>query len=175
MGIFRSSCGDNNLKKATSIILMLIGFIVIAYGLTANLETPKNESKKIQIKLNNPIESQLPNLEFVSGTEYTAYDDKGGTIVKLTDFLGNRINTTCYEIILNPDKSVFLDWVLMQQQWEYGNYFINFTTPNTEGIYDMEVRCFVSTKNISIGKGFHVSNANSTDILIDKVYGESYG
>jgi len=164
------------LKKTILLLMMALGVgLILTYGIQVGLtkDMPKNESK-IQIKINNPA-NQQPRFEFVSGTEYLAYDDKGGTIVKLVDFLGNRINTTCYEIILNPDKSVFMDWKKMEQHWEYGNYFINFTTPNSEGIYDMEVKCWVSGKNLSIGKGFHVSNANSTDIMLEMAYGESYG
>jgi hypothetical protein len=50
----------------------------------------------------------------------------------------------------------------MTQQWEYGNYFSNFTLPTIVGIYDQEVRCLVNNKNISIGKGFHIGNLTNT-------------
>jgi hypothetical protein len=94
----------------------------------------------------------------VSETEYSLKDGIGSTIIKLSDYKGDKINTTCWEKILYPDKSTYIDWSEMSQHLEYSNYYFNFDIPDIIGIYDQEVRCLVSSKNISLGKGFHVSN-----------------
>lgn len=129
------------------------------------LEEPKEESKQIKIALSAP--STQPNLEFVSATEYLLGDGSGATIIKLTDHKGDNINTTCWEKILYPDKSTYMDWAVMTQQWEYGNYYMDFAVPETLGIYDQEVRCLVGSKNVSLGKGFHVGN--QTQMMQSKV------
>lgn len=124
-------------------------FLVKETVVVDNVSIPK-------IKLD--FSDRAPVLEFVSATEYTKGDGNGSTIVKLIDWRGDKINTTCYEKILFPDKSTYVDWTLMTQHWEYGNYYMNFVVPEPLGIYDQEVRCLVGSKNISIGKGFHVGN-----------------
>ena len=122
--------------------------------------TPINKTTKPILKINLP-DSQSPKLEFVSATEYTKGDGNGSTIIKLIDWRGNKINTTCYEKVLYPNKTTYIDWTIMTQHWEYGNYYMDFIVPEALGIYDQEVRCEISNKNISIGKGFHVSNISN--------------
>lgn len=174
MGISWKRCGDNKLKKGFLLAIGIIGILMVIYGLAESYIFPeqKNETqKKVQIKVPNTE----PNLMFVSATEYSQYDSIGGTIVKLLDFKNDKINTTCWEKILYPDKSTYMDWTQMNQQWEYGNYYINFSIPSIQGIYDQEVRCIVGNKNISLGKGFHVGESNATDIILSTAYGETYG
>lgn len=125
-------------------------------------------------KLNfNFLQNTAPTLEFVSATEYSRGDGTGSTIVKLTDWKGDKINTTCYEQIFYPDKSIYVNWTVMLQHWEYGNYYMDFNVPLVLGIYDQEVRCYVGGKNISIGKGFHVGNltdminSNTDELKVD--------
>jgi hypothetical protein len=120
---------------------------------------PADESLKKQTIVFNT--NTKPNLEFVSATEYTKGDGNGSTIVKLTDWKGDKINTSCYEKILYPDKTTYIDWTLMTQQWIYGNYYMDFVIPEPLGVYDQEVNCYISGKNISIGKGFHVGNLSN--------------
>lgn len=102
-----------------------------------------------------------PKLSFVSATEYTSGDGYGSTIIKLIDWRGNFINTTCYEEILYPNKSIYISWTLMTPHTEYSNYYMDFDVPEPLGIYDQEVRCEVSNRNISLGKGFHVGNISN--------------
>lgn len=129
------------------------------------------ESSKLKINIGD----KTPKLEFVSATEYTKGDGNGSTIVKLIDWRGNKINTTCWETILYPNKTIYIGWTEMIQHWEYGNYYMDFVVPEPLGIYDQEVRCYVSNKNISIGKGFHVSNISNIvtssidDLKVDRM------
>ena len=127
-----------------------------------------NDVTRPTIKIDT--QDRSPKLSFVSATEYTKGDGNGSTIVKLIDWRGDKINTTCWETILYPDKTTYVDWTEMKQYWEYGNYYMNFVVPETLGIYDQEVRCYVSNKNISIGKGFHVGNLSGVvDSNIDEL------
>lgn len=129
-------------------------------------EDVKNVSNKIlQFNLNRD-----PKLSFVSATEYTKGDGTGSTIIKLVDWRGNWINTTCYEEILYPNKSIYISWTEMNQHPEYSNYYMDFAVPEPLGIYDQEVRCLVGNKNVSLGKGFHVSNiSNVIESKIDSL------
>jgi len=135
------------------------------------LISPTSIAPKISIDLGD----RAPSLEFVSATEYTKGDGTGSTIVKLIDWRGDKINTTCWEKILYPNKTTLIEWTDMTQHWEYGNYYMDFAVPEELGIYDQEVRCYVSNKNISIGKGFHVSNIsnvvteNIDDLKVDNM------
>jgi len=114
-----------------------------------------NTQNKPQLIINN---DKNPVISFVSETEYSLKDGSGSTIIKLVDYKGDKINTTCWEKILYPDKTTYIDWSEMTSHMEYSNYYFNFNIPDIIGIYDQEVRCLVNNKNISLGKGFHVSN-----------------
>lgn len=121
------------------------------------------QSKIVQLVLPD----RQPELIFVSSTEYIIGDSSGSTIIKLNDFRGDKINTTCWESILYPDKTVYIDWSVMTYQPEYGNYYFDFPMGSIIGTYDQEVKCLVSNKNISIGKGFHLGN--ETAVIESKV------
>jgi hypothetical protein len=140
-------------------------FKFISFAPLQNATSSYVEKSSI-IKLITP--DTTPNLQFVSETEYQFGDGSGATIIKLTDHKGDKINTTCWEQILYPDKSVYVSWTSMIQQWEYGNYYMNFALPSSIiGIYDQEVRCLVSSKNVSLGKGFHLGNL--TNVIDTKI------
>jgi hypothetical protein len=168
-------------KYRISILFLLFGLLAIsgtqlyAYYYPAQEETQDNTSK-VQIKLNT--QNMQPNMVFVSETEYDFFDKNGSTIIKLTDWKGDFIPTTCWETILYPDKSTYLYWRNMTIQPEYNNYYLNWNVPQYGeplGNYDQEVRCLVSNKNISLGKAFHLGESNATQDIKDAVYGESYG
>jgi len=127
----------------------------------------KNNTQKPQLVVSS---NQEPVFQFVSATEYQIGDTNGSTIIKLADYRGDKINTTCWEKILYPDKSTYIEWSEMIWHSEYSNYYLNFDIPSVVGIYDQEVRCIVNNKNISLGKGFHVSNISNiiqTNIVND--------
>ena len=161
--------------KALALLLFIAGIVSFAYFVNeqtqdwADINTiivreniiTNNETQETKSTLRLNLQDQSPKIEFVSATEYTKGDGNGSTIVKLVDWRGDKINTTCWEKILYPDKTTFTEWTTMTQHWEYGNYYMNFVVPEPLGIYDQEVRCLVGSKNISIGKGFHVSNISN--------------
>jgi hypothetical protein len=167
------------MKIFKAIFLLLMIGIVVGFGYYVNEQTKNWPSLgvvlgKENITINNNIKAtivakpaidlnsnQIPSLEFVSQTEYTQGDGNASTIVKLIDWKGDKINTSCWELVLYPDKTTLFDWTPMIQQWTYGNYYLTFPVPTALGEYDQEVRCYVSSKNISIGKGFHVSNIST--------------
>ena len=126
-----------------------------------NVLVPVRDKPRISIT----APDTTPVLQFVSSTEYSIEDGNGATIIKLNDYKGDKINTTCWETILYPDKSVYIGWTEMTPQLEFSNYYFNFPVPQVIGVYDQEVRCLISNKNISLGKGFHVSNLTG---VIDK-------
>jgi hypothetical protein len=136
----------------------MIVFLAYYTYVNSGLALSKQDLENLTNEKVSLIIDRRPLLQFVSETEYTFGDGNGSTIVKLTDFKGDRINTTCFEKILYPNKSTYVDWTLMTQHWEYGNYYMNFNLPDTIGIFDQEVRCLVGNKNLSLGKGFHMSN-----------------
>lgn len=180
MAVPWGSCGSDKLKLKTSFIssiFFVIGIIIIASAFAIDYFThqpagTKQADDKPKLQINLP--DRQPQISFVSSTEYLLdYDTLGGTIIKLTDWKGDFINTICYETILYPDKSTYLGWQSMIQQPEHGNYYINFTVPDFEGIYDMEIRCLVQNKNISVGKGFHVSANFVNSSFNELVFGEA--
>ena len=163
--------------KGILLTLLMIATVGFSFFIGMNIDSlddlkllidSPEEVEKVEVaqpKLNLGLNT-APNLEFVSATEYTKGDGNGSTIIKLIDWRGEKINTTCWETILFPNKTMYVDWTIMTQHWEFGNYYMNFPVPEPLGIYDQEVRCIVSNKNISIGKGFHVGNISN--IVEDK-------
>lgn len=105
-------------------------------------------------------EDENVRLDFISGTEYNLpRDHNGSTIVSLRDNNNNFINTTCWNTILYPDRSVYQPETQMSQDGFYGTYYQHWQIPDDKlGIFQQDVKCFVKNKNISEGKGFHVSN-----------------
>ena len=180
MGIRRRSSTDTNVNTMLKFIAVFVSiiFIVMIFGIGyvvmnsdkwPNPDTLVNqivERLQSSQQINTtPTKSTIaididtkPKFEFVSSTEYTMGDGNGSTIVKLVDWKGEKINTTCWELIQYPNKTIYVDWTIMTQDWTYGNYYMNFVVPTTLGIYDQEARCLVGNKNISLGKGFHVGN-----------------
>jgi hypothetical protein len=152
-------------------IIVSISLVAFAVYESTKETTKQAETEKPAIKINLP--NTQPKMEFVSATEYNFFDNQGGTIMKLLDWLGNGISTNCYEQILYPNKTIYLDWTPMIYQSNYSNYYLNWNVPKTEGIFDQEVRCWISGKNYSIGKGFHVGESNLTTEYYNSAYAES--
>jgi hypothetical protein len=175
MAVFGYKDGHNNMSfwksffGSVKIFLLFVLVCAFAYGIFSisgftlqdfgirfgadNVTVDGSQEKPITLSLD-----RSPNLVFVSQTEYEIGDGTGSTIVKLTDYKADKIDTVCWEQIMYPNKSIYIDWLPMVQQLNYSNYYMDFPIPSVVGIYDQEVRCEVSNKNISIGKGFHVGN-----------------
>lgn len=131
---------------------IIIGIIFISDTINAK-ETPyKNVVQQENLKDNEQVE-----ISFVSSTEYTSKDSNGSTIVKLRDSHNNFVNTTCWETILYPNRTIYLQTTEMNQDLGFGEYWINFEISDTTGVYSQEVMCLYKNKNISSAKAFHIS------------------
>lgn len=141
--------------------LLLFVFAYFSSGFPEKYEKYENYNKII-----TPEKIEEPtNLDFVSSTEYVLpRDHNGSTIVKLRDNKNDFINTSCYLTIVNPDRSIYLSSTLMSIDFTYGVYYRHWEVPEALGVFDQEVMCEVKGKNITQGKGFHVSNM--TNILL---------
>jgi hypothetical protein len=150
------------------IMILLISVCVIAYKyVDTSIFLKEPDIGYLNKSLSVISIDRQPQISFVSATEYISGDRKGATIIKLEDYKGNKINTTCRESILYPNKTTYIGWSLMSYMSSYGNYYLDFTVPISPiGEYDQEVRCFVNNKNISIGKGFHLGN---TSAIVQKI------
>jgi len=101
-------------------------------------------------------------LFFVSHTEYWSVDDTGQTIVRLQDFKGNPITANwCNTTIYYPNKTVYINNFPMIATAIAGNYYMNFTPPVEEGIYEEFVNCSYGSPQrfISTSESFHVNPA----------------
>ncbi len=102
-----------------------------------------------------------PSIKMVSGTEYIS-NEEGQIIARLQDSAGNPIlGASCIVSLLYPDKSfVFID-NQMQATTVPGNYYYSFLTPETNGVYEENIRCTVTHNNqqreLAISSSFHVS------------------
>jgi len=111
---------------------------------------------------------------WVSHTEYWA-NEEGQTIVRLQNFKGNPITANwCNVTIYYPDKTAFVTNQAMSPNSIAGNYYYNFTTPNTMGIYEEFVNCSYGSPNekfISTSESFHMNPAlNMTWFLNQTLY-----
>jgi len=140
--------------------VFLIG-LAVALIISQNSDKPYNEVVKQE-----DVEDEA-TLTFISGTEYfLPRDSQGSTIVKLRDSKNNFINTSCFLVILYPNRTIYLSESEMLQDLTYGSYYLHWDVPDDRlGVYDQEVKCLVKNKNISSAKAFHVSNI--TNILIE--------
>ena len=82
----------------------------------------------------------------VSNTEYWS-GETGQVISRFVNFKGDPIAVTnCTTDILNPDGSTFfVTDELMTSSGVTGDYYYQFTVPDTEGIYDYSVTCRYGT------------------------------
>ena len=98
-----------------------------------------------------------PFLSMVSGTEYIS-GEQGQVIIRLEDSKENPItNANCLVSVLYPDKSFFIVDEQMQTTSVSGNYYITFTTPEAEGVYEEHIVCSIGGKDIHVSSSFHVS------------------
>jgi hypothetical protein len=118
--------------------------------------------------------SDVPQLTFVSGTEYTiseagqsivearfkngtsAFDYTGGVCVVFDENTTCPLVPPCTMRLWYPNKTLFLsqDTVTSASETEY----IAFTTPNVTGIYEYQADCLLlGGRRGVISKAFHVS------------------
>ena len=96
-------------------------------------------------------------LSMVSGTEYIS-GEQGQVIIRLEDSRGNSLtNVDCLVSVLYPDKSFFIIDEQMRTTSVDGNYYITFTTPEAEGVYEEHIICGVGGKDLHVSSSFHVS------------------
>lgn len=101
-------------------------------------------------------------IAWVSHTEYWS-NEEGQSIVRLQDFQGRPITANwCNVTIYYPDKTAFVTNQPMLVNSIVGNYYYNFTTPNTMGIYEEFVNCSYGSPNekfVSTSESFHMNPA----------------
>jgi hypothetical protein len=98
---------------------------------------------------------ESPILTIVSKTEYVP-GDEGQVIASLRDKnFSNIVNASCDAVTLYPNKSVFFTQSMVLNQ--IGNYFVNFTVPRLDGVYEYEVNCSWNGRDVASSSSFHVS------------------
>lgn len=107
-----------------------------------------------------PFSNGDPQLRMVSGTEYIS-GEEGQIIIRLANDQGPMLDASCNATLLFPDKSyVFIDRS-MQKTSVPGNYYVSFTTPSVEGVYEQRIACTVGngeeTETLTTSDSFHVS------------------
>lgn len=145
-----------NVFRDLTIIIALF-LIIVGIAFVSDMISAKEKNYNGVVQQDKSPQEEQADLSFVSSTEYTSHDTNGSTIVKLRDSHNNFINTTCWETILYPDRSVYFPTTEMYQDLFYGEYFMNFEIPNITGVYSQEVVCVYKNKNISQAKAFHIS------------------
>jgi hypothetical protein len=105
-------------------------------------------------------------MQFVSGTEYY-FGEEGQVIVLLTNFVNKPVDANCSATVLYPNKTVFVNSVLMANQTSLGTYYTTFTVPMVVGVYEYMANCSIGNKNYVDGRSFHVSTADN--ITIEKL------
>lgn len=107
-------------------------------------------------------------VKIVSGTEYIS-GESGQVIVQVSDKDGSPVEGyACKVTVLYPDKNYFMIDQVMIDSSEPGNYYKEFITPNTTGVYEENVRCLNSEENrtVRVSSSFHVSLALN---IIEKI------
>lgn len=98
----------------------------------------------------------------VSHTEYKS-GETGQIIARLVNWQGDPIDATCLATIKYPDKTAFITNQTMTESSVAGDFYINFTTPTTEGIYEYQSVCNytigASPRSSSATNSFHLSPA----------------
>ena len=92
----------------------------------------------------------------VSHTEYMS-GETGQIISRLVNWQGNPIDATCKATIKYPDKTAFITNQTMTESTVAGDFYINFTTPNIEGVYEYQSVC-----NYTIGSTPRESRATNS-------------
>lgn len=92
----------------------------------------------------------------VSHTEYKS-GETGQIIARLVDWRGDPIDADCLATIKYPDKTSFISNQTMTESSVAGDFYINFTTPSVEGIYEYQSVC-----NYTIGASPRESRATNS-------------
>lgn len=111
-------------------------------------------------------------IQFVSGTAYIS-GESGQVIVRVSDRFTNPIlGASCNATILYPDKTFFMVDAPMSPTSISGNYYREFTTPETTGIYEEIVRCEApiggTNVTLEISSSFQVSIALNVIVELAK-------
>jgi len=153
------------LKKAlkdTGYLVVVLFFVFIAVYI---FSMPEKNPNYDSVVYGENFEGSTVLLKWISGTEYVLpRDHNGSSIVTLRDNQNDFINTSCFLTILFPNRSIYLEETLMNQDTFYGAYFLHWLVPESLGVFDQNVKCRVLNKNISSAKSFHISNA--TNVLL---------
>jgi hypothetical protein len=136
---------DKNKIIMMFVILMVIIIVTIAAKL---IFSDKEKLEQIVINTGDG------ELTIVSKTEYVP-GDEGQIIASLRDKNFNNINASCDAIALYPNKSIFLGQSMISNIME--NYFINFSIPRVDGVYEYKVNCSWDNRQAVASSSFHVS------------------
>jgi hypothetical protein len=82
-------------------------------------------------------------INWVSHTEYIAGDSFGQAIIRVSDYKGRPLNASCNITLVSPSHTYIFTDSYMSPSIIYGNYYKQFTVPNTFGIYTEFVNCSV--------------------------------
>lgn len=140
-----------------SVLVISIG--IISYEYTIGKPGDNSYDYEEVVQQEDLIEDEeLVYMSFVSGTEYSSGDTDGQTIITFRDFRNNFINTSCWETILYPNRSIYISETPMNQNVDFGTYYLDFGVGETIGNYQQDVKCLVNNRNVSNGKAYHVAN-----------------
>lgn len=136
-----------NKNKIIMIFVILVAIMIVAIAVKL-IFSDKKELEKIIIDTGDG------ELTIVSKTEYVP-GDEGQIIASLRDKNFNNINASCDAIALYPNKSIFLGQSMISNIME--NYFINFSIPRIDGVYEYKVNCSWDNRQAVASSSFHVS------------------
>lgn len=149
-------------KILVGVVSVFLVGVILLFSAVFSLNHQDNKSyNKIIDGSKSELKDDEVFITFVSGTEYSPSDPDGMTIATLRDYQNNFINTSCWLTILYPNQSIFFPESLMNQNFEYGTYYNQFTVGETIGNYDQHISCAVGERNYTNGKAFHVANLSS--------------
>ncbi len=115
----------------------------------------------------------------ISETEYIP-NETGQFIIRLSKPDTSPItNSVCYASVFYPNKTVYITNQTMSNSPIVGNKYITFTIPDTYGIYEEEVLCYVNVSNLGIvriqsSSSFHVNPLAETINEINVTLNENY-
>lgn len=141
--------------------------IVLAMGSLGHSSTPSVEvinDSRYELTDTTPTQPE-PDImaQFISGTEYRS-GEQGQGIVQVLDFNKNALSGDCNLSIYYPNKTIWINNLIMLPSGVAGTYYLNFTTATQEGIYEEYALCTVGTKTVRTSSTFHVSPTLNTII-----------
>ena len=109
--------------------------------------------------LSSPATADEYRVEFVSKTEYQV-GEVGQTIVRLSDKNGiGVVADYCNVSVWYPDKSAWYTLEPMIYGGADGSWYLEWTTPDSIGVYEEYAECVKSPKTYGVSSSFHVSQA----------------